>query len=115
MVPEEDTGSLPHAVQARSEAAAAKRKNRAIETYLKKSERKGKLYLYYIPSKYEKSIVLEKPDLQAFFRFQKEVDFPVEHFLDIARFGASAVVFHQLVRMEHIGADLIPPLDLRGL
>src|SRR3989344_4320235 len=43
--------------------------------------------------------------------FQKRLEVAIKHTLGVADFYARAMVFDQLVRMEHGGADLAPPLD----
>src|SRR5882762_141826 len=43
------------------------------------------------------------------FRLDKHVDFAVHHGLDIARFRAGAVIFHHLVRLKNVGANLAAP------
>src|ERR1700737_2469977 len=45
--------------------------------------------------------------LSAQFRLDEHVDLAIHHFLDIARRGAGAVIFHHLIRLENVGANLI--------
>src|SRR6266478_1750738 len=53
--------------------------------------------------------------LSAEFRLDEHVDLAVHHFLDVARFGAGAVVFHHLIWLKNVGANLIAPRDLAFL
>ena len=45
-------------------------------------------------------------------RFDEAVDIAIHHGLDIAGFMTGAEVFHHLVRLEDVAADLAAPADL---
>src|SRR5690606_36687945 len=54
-------------------------------------------------------------DLPAQEGVDEHGDFPVHHRLDVARLRLPAVVLHQAVRVEHVGADLVAPGNVRLL
>src|ERR1700688_372338 len=53
--------------------------------------------------------------LPAQLRLDEHVDLPVHHFLDVARLRAGAVVFHHLIRLENVRANLVAPRYLAFL
>src|SRR3712207_4928717 len=59
------------------------------------------------------TVLGDRPVLQV--GVDKGVDVAVQHAVDVRRLLARAVVFHQLVRVEDVGPDLGPPLDVRLL
>ncbi len=50
--------------------------------------------------------------LAAQFRLDEHVDIAVHDFLHIAGFRTGAVIFHHLIGLKNVGANLISPRDL---
>src|SRR4029077_20692584 len=49
------------------------------------------------------------------FRLNKHVDVAIHHGLHVAGLGAGAMVFHHLIWLKHVRANLISPRDLAFL
>ena len=66
-----------------------------------------------MPSRLSKLYI--EADLKQPLRFDKLINVTIEDSFDIVNFNIRAMVFDHLIRMEHIGANLVAPFYLSSL